>query len=691
MKVCVINNCGQELNACTGRLFTNSSTVDCILDSTIDMGDLPDDPEAVCIDDEFVWQMTAENRANPNDDFPAVFNFTMTCDQIDGLSVAQEFSMQLDLDLFDLNQDPVVWTENFDTGDLGQFFAENLDEGIPGNNNTEGLINGDGWRCQYSNPDWINANSYGDDVALNCFPGASLEGANAIYWDVDGTTTGSPDGGRAFSGDYSAYYGIYLTEPAGEFTSPLASVESLASSAIVNLGVGSPNLTFWHQISIMDGRNLGGIPNDRSADRGVVHAKIVDDNGDDVSDWMVLAPFQNTYVTQAVSNYFNCMFDPIDDGNTEDDFFDPEDPARDLGPSSTCFPELAWSCQGDTDQDFDPSNICQAQNAPAPDSHVNAFGTGTWVKAEFDLTTLKGRRIELRFLVSALKAESETWEEQFANNPAPADDGWWIDDIEIDETLALPAQILVDSNELKSCADNPDQGCLVQADCDNTGNAGPCNGPPPPCGETCSIAGLDLVVVTDPDDNGGPLAEQLSAPGQPIEIDASGSSGTCLDGSLQFRFDKNGVIQRDYSENPVLIDAPASAGGATVYTVHLRCSSQPTQGACETSTTVTVTEDCPGTGTTTPAFDTITADSKTVFSWPGYLEWFLVRGDLGQVSTYHVLTTSSATGSSFSDTLEPEIGEGLYYVLRQARYCNQDSKWTSGGVNESPLREVSLP
>ena len=687
MRVCVINNCRQQLNNCTGRLFTNSETVDCILDSTIDMGSLPDSEDVVCTDEAFVWQMTGANRNDVNDDFRADFNFTMTCDEIDGLSVTQEFGMQLDLTLDDYGQPSADWFEGFETGTLGKFFPENLDEGIPGQNNTEGQINGDGWRCQYSNFEWHAANNYGDTVAAEvCFPGASLAGANAIYWGVDGTTTGSPDGGRAFAGDHSAYYGIYLTEPAGNFTSPMASVESIATDDIINLGVGAPQLTFWHQISIMDGRGLGGIPAGRSADRGVVQVKTVDLAGDDVSEWTQLVPFANTYANQAVSNYFNCMFDPVDDGNTEDDFFDPEDPSRSLGPSSTCFPELTFACQGDTDEDFVPTNICQALNEPAANSHDNAFGTGTWVLAEIDLSVLRGRRVKLRFLVSSLQAEAEDWEGQFANNPSPYDDGWWIDNVRIDDTLSNPANLVIDDKVLMSCADNPDQGCLTTQDCIDAGDAGPCTGPAPECGETCTLDDLMLGIVTDPDDGGDPLAVQLSAPGQPIEIDASASSGTCLDGALQFRFDRNGSIARDYSENPVLIDAPAL--GAT-YDVYVRCSADT---ACEKTSAVAVSVDCPGDVVTFPEFETIIAQSdEATLSWTSYVEYFLVRGDLSLVSSYDVLSSHAGAGTSFTDAAVPAVGDGLYYVVRQARYCNQQSLWTSGGVNESPARENSLP
>ena len=51
-----------------------------------------------------------------------------------------------------------------------------------------------------------------------------------------------------------------------------------------------------------------------------------------------LRPVVDLYDSQVVDNYTNCIFDPTDDGNTEDDYFDPTDPNRRLGPSSGCNP-----------------------------------------------------------------------------------------------------------------------------------------------------------------------------------------------------------------------------------------------------------------------------------------------------------------------------------------------------------------
>jgi len=129
------------------------------------------------------------------------------------------------------------------------------------------------------------------------------------------------------------------------------------------------------------------------------------------------------------------MFDPVDDGTTEDDFFDPTDPNRRLGPSSTCHPGFNWSCVGDTDEPFQVENICNAQTQPTPGDQ-GSLGTGTWVRSKVDLSDLRGRRIKVRFLVSGIKASAEVHDDQFDSiNPGPGDDGWWIDNVTIDETL----------------------------------------------------------------------------------------------------------------------------------------------------------------------------------------------------------------------------------------------------------------
>ncbi len=59
-------------------------------------------------------------------------------------------------------------------------------------------------------------------------------------------------------------------------------------------------------------------------------------------------------------------------------------------------------------------------------------GLGTWVESRFDLSTYRGKYILIRFITSGIKGgTAETYEDLFAWNPTPADDGWWIDDIRV--------------------------------------------------------------------------------------------------------------------------------------------------------------------------------------------------------------------------------------------------------------------
>jgi hypothetical protein len=686
MQLCVVNNCGQELNNCVGRLFSNSPNVDCILDSIIDVGSLADTEDIVCITDMFKWKMANVNRSDITETLDASFNFTMTCDEIDALSVGQEVSLALDLDLDDQGQTPIVWLEGFEGGDLdsSSFFGENIDAGLPGNNNIEGLFNSQGWRCQHSDPDWPNSSSYGDQAAEECYPGMSLAQSNAIFWQVDGIDTGSPDGGRSKSGSYSMYYGVYLTDPAGNFTTPVATVETSATRAPINLGVGNPELSFWHQINIMDWTNLN-TNYLQNADRGVVQYKTVDLAGDDTSFWINLQPYQNSYDEQAYQNYYNCLFDPVDDGTTEDDFFDPTDPNRRYGPSSTCYPEFSYACMGDTDDPFQVENVCDATTNPVP-ADQGATGTGTWVQSKVDLSAIRGRRIHLRFLVASLRGDAETWEEWFASNPSPEDDGWWIDDIEIDETLSNPALLLVDDDVVQHCTGDPTVGCLTDQDCVDAGTTGPCTGEAPQCPETCTT--VTAQVETDPDLTGGALDELLTAPGQPIEIDASSSFGTCVDGALQFRFTADGgsTVIRDYSENAVIVTAPTSD---TDYLVEVRCS---TDLDCGGSATVDVDVDCPSSGNLGGGvFATITAEANdTTWSWTGGVSYVLHIGDLSAVSTL-AGTQSTGSGTSFTHVPVPGVSAGYYYIVREAGFCNSAGSWTTGGLGEQPGRDTTLP
>ena len=79
----------------------------------------------------------------------------------------------------------------------------------------------DGYRCQYSDPNWVNSHSYGVANGLDCY--LNPNGApDAFYWQ----TTAD----RAFSGTRSLYFGIPLSPELG-FTTPLAQLEAVRTEA----------------------------------------------------------------------------------------------------------------------------------------------------------------------------------------------------------------------------------------------------------------------------------------------------------------------------------------------------------------------------------------------------------------------------------------------------------------------------
>jgi hypothetical protein len=198
---------------------------------------------------------------------------------------------------------------------------------------------------------------------------------------------------------------------------------------------------------------------------------------------------------------------------------------------------------------------------------------------------------------------------------------------------------------------------------------------------------VTVQVVTTPDATGGPLDEVLTAPGQPIELDAAGSSAICLNGALQFRFSiDSGPELRSWTDDPILLDAP---GQDVDYRIEVRCS---TDTSCMNSAIVDVDVDCPTTGTLSEPFpETIVAETKTLFSWTTPLDFDLFTGDLSQVSAY-AGGVSSGTGNSFAAGSTAEPGDGFYFIVRDAsEYCNDIGLWTSGGPAESPSRETSLP
>src|SRR5262249_54594787 len=152
----------------------------------------------------------------------------------------------------------------------------------------------------------------------------------------------------------------------------------------------------------------------------------------------------------------------------------------------------------------------------------------------FDLTRFAGRSIKLRFLASTAEdGEIQTWDDVFHADNILGDDGWYIDNIHIDQALSAPLVLAVDTNV-------------------NTPLAGSC--------AACSDVTAALSALPNP----------TAGPGQVVTLDAGASSmDACPNGVAQYQFwiDANGngtigdagdALLRDFSDNARLVDAPAA-------------------------------------------------------------------------------------------------------------------------------------
>ncbi len=466
----VQNTSGATLTGVTALLTTTTPQLVCLTTSTVDLGGLAQGE--IKVSDSFVFHVLDVDRTalglDAYDPLAASFRLFVTTDNA-GLPRVVTPTVALDLDL-DISggSGPTMFSEGFESQTLGAFANDNVDMG------KHSLAASDGYRCQQSDPDWVNSHTFGTSVADICYLGASASHADAVFWGLSGPGF-SPLDGRAFTGQYSLYFGIDLGPPKN-WTAPMALLDAVRTAQPIHLGWNgpSPALSIKQQVSLVDSRCLNP-PAGRSLDRGVVMAQIADDSGAPAGPWIKIHPFQNAY-DQQLTNVLACSFDPTDDGSTEDDFFDPTNPQRVFGPSSTCWPEYSFGDIGETSDLFHPANVGSA-DGPGLDGF---WGDGTWIESKFDLGRFRGRSVRLRFLASAIKlfSDAETWEEGFSWNPEACDDGWWIDDVTVTQALTTAAAVALDVTDNSGLPGPPaadGDGDGIFNVCDNCGNQGNTN------------------------------------------------------------------------------------------------------------------------------------------------------------------------------------------------------------------------
>jgi hypothetical protein len=481
----VRNATGGDLTGVIAKITADETAPVCVTSPTVAVGNLAAG-ETLQTSAGFEFVVEDVDRSSISEVLTAGFTLSIEADQGADLATPERLVLDLDLDIA-FGSGPGAFFESFETDyGMGRFIPLNLDEGRFDEDIFTPPNPSDGFRCQYSSPYCPFAVCPDEDCSL----GSSEEQADALFWHLEGPDV--QDGGRAFTGTRSLHMGVHLPAALGH-TTPFAVLEAVATEQPVHLGwdrvcettrsipcVGDaecpggescvdvrPTLSFKQQISFIDSRSTNTPPGE-AADRGVVQVQLADPAGNPVGDWINIEPHHNVY-DQFASDAFaraNCTFDPIDDGNTEFDYFDPTDPQRMYGPSSTCYPRKVFSALGDTDEPFDPAKIGNASDGPGLEGET---GIGTWIESRFDLSRFRGRSVRIRFLNAGIRVyDFDTNDAIFAYNPNPGDDGWWIDDVTVTDTLAAPATVTADINDngsLPGLAD--DDGDGVPDPCDN--------------------------------------------------------------------------------------------------------------------------------------------------------------------------------------------------------------------------------
>ena len=702
--VTLINKTGKDLTHLVVAAATEDAKVECFLRSLVSLASFPAGTAAelpvpltfrvsasadragivppvscasgVCSNGAGTCTTPAQCQKTVNDDYDAAFAIVISADQFDTSQTPQKIVVDMDLDSSGPTVATLTFIEGFEFG-FGNFLLQNLDVGIASNSASNG------YRCQYNDPDFVNSNSYGDTECYLGFIGGQLTNND---WHVH--TTSAVDGGRAYLGSRSLHYGKHTPGNPGADTTGLSQLDGIrtkgAGNGQLNLAArvcsavqagqtrscnsaadctnpgsscvsASPELSFKHQVSTVDNRHTG-VPNGHTVDRFVVAARLASG-----TIWQKLYPFQNVYDAQGTGFFSNCMFDPIDDGNNEDDYFDPTDPARHLGPSSTCFPEFVFSYLGDTDEPFSATNVGRASDGPGLQG---SLGLGTWVESRFDLTRYRGRSILIRYLFTSLKvSDTATIEAAFMWNPIPDDDGWYVDDVRVSQTLGTASPTTI--------ADTADNGAL------------------PGCGPICGSLTSGLAATP----------ASLPLPGRPVTLAASAAADRCTDGLLLYQFwldgnedglvgDPSDILLRDYGIDPIFEDAP---GASTSYVVRVKCSTATGPPCDGVLGAASVSVSCPGTPFD-ETFDpvawwanlTFTGKETLAVPDPGFHPRLdVARGDLGALRSTgafggEACIAGETYATTFTDVSNPAQGGGYYYLARDADpVCNDNASWST--------------
>ncbi|HEX4825310.1 MAG TPA: hypothetical protein VFV19_13470 [Candidatus Polarisedimenticolaceae bacterium] len=664
MPVTFVNKSGLALDDLTATLGTSDPNIECISKPVVTVPAVPGTVanNATVVSAPFRFKVANVNRTSVDQNLKATFNLTLHSRQFDAITRSMTLTIDLDLSTSG-GSGPLEFVEDFtSTANMGKFTISTLDAG------KNSLSNSFGMRCQYNDPDGLNTNSAGDKDCFLGFTGDPAAGVND--WHVHDSSAANGGLGRAYTGNFSVHWGVHLGTTPKRDTGRFKQLDAIQTINAVALGLASsnPELNFAHQVSLVDNRGIGNITNGECADRAVVQVNVLNSAGAPTT-WVKIFPYENVYEQQGTDDFTNCEFDPTDDGNNEESFFNPTDPARRLGPSSTCFPEFVFSRSGDTDyrNTWDPTHVGLADANAGLKGSINV---GTWVRPRFSLLPYAARRIRLRFLGTSIElGSSQTWDAFFGRDDQVQDDGWYIDDVHIVGALGgTPFTITQDTKVITPLAT---------------------------CG-TCSS--ITAALVATPATTAGP--------GQPTSLEAKTSTiDVCLNGVTQYQFwqdtnnnsivgDAGDTLLRDWTDSSTFADAPQVN---TQYGVKVRCSTNVNcdQADGSAAKVALVTVPCPSSGTAKAKFTQSIGVSKTAVSWATTTPADAIRGDLialrangGNFNTTVLACIGNDVNvSSIADATNPGVAAAFYYLVRPsvATYCNQVAlSWREGVPSELP-------
>lgn len=695
-------------------IATDSPNVACLIDNEIRVARIPErspsngTPGTVDTStgtDHFAFRAASVTRSSVNQDLSSTFTLSMrglgkggpafviaTDLPIFGTRIVQTF--KVDHNLSATAGTPAAdYFENFEsyTTDAGMF--ANWPRFSTGDQPAEL----EGTRCQVNDP----SNPFGNNVDVNFFcelgegfnnaenhwhlhgPGAAGTGVCENVGCLDGgRSANNPDSacpgggcrksmasGNIIEGDTTPVLGDKLTSDANRMTW----AETQTSK---QLGTGRPELSYWTEMSIDDGR-IAGLPADFSLDAARVYV-CVDKNGNDNCDtketgdlsgsenWEPQKSYFNPEASFRRNNFINCSYDPSDDGNTENEFFQNQ---VDVGPSSTCFPQAVDTCAGRTRADDTTGQVyvrlfanCYSETRVIDDPNISRVGVGPgrWVQKKYRLDSYRGKRVLVRFHISPFGWPGiEHWS-QFGPSLGNRDDGWFVDDVRI--TGIATGVTLSTDNADKGGAACPATNCdTVDAKAAAIENPRNDSNGRPKKASGCSDATVD---ACDYDSDGtvdtATDVAPSAAPGHAFVLDGDRSTANrCLNGTLEYRWGiQGGAVIRDFLTDPQVVVNPATT---TTYELTVRCSSAP---ACSNVDTVTIS-----TGVTPCSYQQgslLISSNKQTITWTGSGTFDVAKGNIAQIPTWSAascLQNNTSTPTA-TDAATPAANAGFYYTVR---------------------------